>query len=106
MPCPVRNTLAALGFVLLLLLQGTATARSADESPGSISEQVRKGYAAARARQWDKAQAAFSAAVRQDLRNPRLHFLNGVAYEHLARRGTRDDLELARVGYENAARFG
>jgi tetratricopeptide (TPR) repeat protein len=107
MPCPARNPLAALGFILLLLLQGTAAARSSSDAPaGSISDQVRKGYAAARANHWDKAQAAFSAAVRQDLRNPRLHFLNGVAYEHLARRGTRDDLELARVGYENAARFG
>lgn len=107
MPCPARRPfVATLGFVLLVLAQGGATARNSGAPDGSLTEQVRKGYAAARAGHWDKAQAAFSAAVRQDLRNPRLHFLNGVAYEHLARNGSRDDLELARVGYENAARFG
>lgn len=54
---------------------------------------------------WSRAQAGFAAALRDDLRNPQLQFLNGLAYDRLSRSGDRSRLELARVGYENATKF-
>jgi tetratricopeptide (TPR) repeat protein len=60
---------------------------------------------AAASGQWEIAQAGFSALLRDDVRNPHLQLLNGLAYDQLSRAGDRSKLELARVGYENAARF-
>ena len=55
--------------------------------------------------QWALAQSGFAAALRDDVRNPHLQFLNGLAYEQLSRAGDRSKLDLARVGYQNAMRF-
>lgn len=55
--------------------------------------------------QWALAQAGFAAALRDDVRNPQLQFLNGLAYDQLSRAGDRSKLDLARVGYQNATRF-
>jgi tetratricopeptide (TPR) repeat protein len=63
------------------------------------------GYQAARAGNWAVAQAGFALALRDDLRNPQLQFLNGLAYDRLSRKGDRAKLELARVGYQNAVKF-
>jgi tetratricopeptide (TPR) repeat protein len=60
---------------------------------------------AANSGQWALAQSGFAAALRDDVRNPHLQFLNGLAYEQLSRAGDRSKLDLARVGYENAMRF-
>jgi tetratricopeptide (TPR) repeat protein len=54
---------------------------------------------------WSRAQVAFADSLRDDVRNPQLQFLNGLAYERMARAGDRAKLDLARVGYENATRF-
>lgn len=55
--------------------------------------------------QWALAQSGFAAALRDDVRNPHLQFLNGLAYDQLSRAGDRSKLDLARVGYQNATRF-
>jgi len=60
---------------------------------------------AANSGQWTLAQAGFAAALRDDVRNPHLQFLNGLAYDQLSRAGDRSKLDLARVGYQNATRF-
>jgi len=55
--------------------------------------------------QWSLAQAGFATALRDDVRNPHLQFLNGLAFDQLSRAGDRSKLDLARVGYQNATRF-
>lgn len=62
-------------------------------------------YRAAADGDWVTAQRGFASALRDDLRNPQLQFLNGLAFDRLSRQGDRAKLELARVGYQNAASF-
>jgi len=73
------------------------------ETTGSL---LQAGLNAARAGRWDKAQVSFNAALRDDLRSPRLNFLNGLAYDQLARHGHPQYGELARIGFQNASRYG
>jgi tetratricopeptide (TPR) repeat protein len=63
------------------------------------------GRSAAFAGNWAVAQSEFALALRDDLRNPQLQFLNGLAFDRLSHRGDRAKLDLARVGYENAVKF-
>jgi tetratricopeptide (TPR) repeat protein len=67
---------------------------------------LQAGLNAARAGRWEKAQVSFNAALREDLRSSRLNFLNALAYDQLARQGHPQYAELARVGYQNASRYG
>lgn len=80
----------------------------ATRTPGDGSaadELLSKGLAAAQANRWQDAQDIFGDLLRDDVRNSRLQFLNGLAYEQLARTSGRDMLELARIGYRNSANF-
>lgn len=74
-------------------------------APSPVDAALPQALRAAEKGQWSVAQAGFTAALRDDLRNPQLQFLNGLAYEQLSRAGDRSKLDLARVGYENAIRF-
>jgi Flp pilus assembly protein TadD len=76
-------------------------ARPASAGPSTLQLALN----AAESGHWSRAQVAFSDALRDDVRNPQLQFLNGLAYERMSRAGDRSKLDLARVGYENATRF-
>lgn len=63
------------------------------------------GYQSALAGNWTVAQNAFGLALRDDLRNPQLQFLNALAYDRLGHAGDPASIELARVGYQNTVSF-
>lgn len=82
-----------------------ASGRSVRGSARTEIDPLNSARLAAREDDWAQAQVGFAAMLRQDLRNPQLQFLNGLAYDQLSRRGDRADAELARVGYQNAVNF-
>ena len=107
-----------LRFTLLALLVGCAQQPIDDDAypvgdavgsstprPVEPADPLATGYQAALAGNWAVAQTDFALALRDDLRNPQLQFLNGLAYDRLSRKGDRAKLDLARVGYENAVKF-
>jgi tetratricopeptide (TPR) repeat protein len=80
--------------LLLTLLPLMAASHAA--SPSELSA----GYRAAAAGKWSLAQREFASALRDDLRNPRLQFLNGLAHWQVGRQSDPSRLALARVGFE------
>jgi Flp pilus assembly protein TadD len=94
----------ALGTgIVSLVLGACATGGAITADPWEA--QLVRGSQAATSRQWEEAGTAFSSLLRHDVRNARLQFLNGLTYDRLGREKDRTLLDLARVGYENAARF-
>lgn len=65
------------------------------------AEPLQEGIRAANAGKWPAAQRAFAAALRDDLRNPRLQFLNGLAHWQVGRADPAR-LPLSRVGFETS----
>lgn len=87
---------------------GSTTKQNDRETVGADSAAdvlLSQGLRAARSNRWQDAQRIFASLLRDDVRNSRLQFLNGLAYEHLAREKGRDYIELARVGYRNSLDF-
>lgn len=111
----LRTGTVAAGMAMLCgcAQQPTVDVFDRQGTPAPVSRTARavpvdpmtRGFDAARTGDWATAQAAFGAALRDDLRNPHLQFLNGLAYDQLSRRGERAKLDLARVGYESALKF-
>jgi tetratricopeptide (TPR) repeat protein len=85
--------------------EGAPTARTLRASERRDADPLQSAWQAAAKGDWSRAQAGFATALRDDLRNPQLQFLNGLAYDRLSRGGDRSRLELARVGYQNATKF-
>ena len=95
------------GVALTQVVQASEHRLSAEKrKPVPAVQHVEKGHRAARSGRWKQALKEFRTALRDDLKNPRLHFLNALAYDQLGRGGERDYVDLARVGYQNATRFG
>ncbi len=114
----VESRTAATAFGLLLAIAAVgafaplANSRDRDNDPplelradGALNTALLAGYKAASQGKWAVAQQAFNTALREDLRNPQLQFLNGLAYSEIGRRGDRSDLDLAKVGFQNATEF-
>lgn len=100
--------LAAVAALATLAVGGCTAAKHAPARAvraGSNDAQLTQGLRAARAQRWAEAQTIFASLLRHDVRNARLQFLNGLAYEQLAQQGGQDLLDLARVGYRNAIDF-
>jgi Flp pilus assembly protein TadD len=111
-----RTAATGLGLLLAIAAVGLfaplANGRDRDRdtplelrAEGALNTALLAGYKAASQGKWAVAQQAFGTALREDLRNPRLQFLNGLAYSEIGRRGDRSDLDLAKVGFQNAAEF-
>jgi tetratricopeptide (TPR) repeat protein len=83
----------------LVLVLVAATSLCA--GPVLASEPLQEGIRAASSGKWSAAQRAFAAALRDDLRNPRLQFLNGLAHWQVGRADPAR-LPLARVGFETS----
>jgi tetratricopeptide (TPR) repeat protein len=83
----------------------TAPTRSGRDAGHSAGDPLQAAHQAAAAGDWPRAQAGFAAALREDLRNPQLQYLNALAYDQLSRRGDAAATDLARVGYRNAIAF-
>lgn len=96
--------LVAMAGVLLL----TACASTADRpylaGQGALTPMQVAAEALRRA-DWSAAQTALAAELRDDLPNGYLQFLYALTYEKQAEAGSRAQLEMAQVGYENAVRF-
>jgi len=71
----------------------------------SLSDDWEVSAKALRAQQWSVAREPLSRLLQQDLRNGHLQFLHAVVEENDARDRDRGRLELASVGYANAAKF-
>ena len=73
--------------------------------PRAIPTLVKEGEAALKAKDVDKAQRLFSAALKLDITNPDLQFLNGLAYHLIGISKDRTKLELAEQGLNLALKF-
>ena len=73
--------------------------------PRAIPTLVKEGEAALKAKDADKAQRLFSAALKLDITNPDLQFLNGLAYHLIGISKDRTKLELAEQGLNLALKF-
>jgi Flp pilus assembly secretin CpaC len=100
-----HHLLAASGVLLLSLLAGCAShaGRPSRELPGLTP--LQQAAEALRRSDWQTAQTALAAELRDDLPNGYLQFLYALTYEKQAEAGNRAQLEMAQVGYENAVRF-
>ncbi len=99
-----RTAATALGLLLALAALGKDAPLEL-QADGALNTALLAGYKAGSQGKWAVAQQAFNTALREDLRNPRLQFLNGLAYSEIGRHGERSDLDLAKVGFQNAAQF-
>ena len=100
-----HHLLAASSVLLLSLLAGCAShaGRPSRELPGLTP--LQQAAEALRRSDWQTAQTALAAELRDDLPNGYLQFLYALTYEKQAEAGNRAQLEMAQVGYENAVRF-
>jgi general secretion pathway protein D len=73
--------------------------------PRAIPALVKKGEAALKAKDLDRAQRLFSAALKLDITNPDLQFLNGLTYHLIGVSKDRTKLELAEQGLKLALKF-
>jgi Flp pilus assembly protein TadD len=97
-----RRVVAGALVVGVLMGCGERSEAAERRSPDTTGEFLREGVRAASANRWPVAQKAFAAALREDLRNPRLQFLNGLAHWQIARSGGRERVAHSRVGFESA----
>jgi tetratricopeptide (TPR) repeat protein len=91
-----------LGTIWICASPRATAAPRTDEGP-VFAPALSEGLRAAKAGKWPAAQKAFATALRDDLRNPRLQFLNGLAHWQVARRTDGARLALAKVGFESSA---
>ncbi len=101
-PTFLRNTLTLTAAALLAACATTAT-RPGTAAPGSDDWQAAR--TALHDGDWGAAQVPLARLLQQDLSNGHLQFLHALTEEKLGNAGARARLELAAVGYENAARF-
>ncbi|HEU4781617.1 MAG TPA: hypothetical protein VFS58_17185 [Steroidobacteraceae bacterium] len=85
--------------VLLLMAAWVPSTPSLGAQP---SEALSDGYQAGIAGKWPAAQRAFAVALRDDLRNPRLQFLNGLAHWQAGKSAGNGRFALAKVGFETS----
>jgi hypothetical protein len=76
-----------------------------DSATGDPADDWSVAAAALRDGAWADAEPPLARLVQQDLRNGHLQFLYALAQENSARKTDRARLQLAEVGYANAARF-
>ena len=103
----MTNRATATAVVLLLGATWIGASPCAAATPRTqegpaFAAALSDGLRAAKAGKWPVAQKAFASALRDDLRNPRLQFLNGLAHWQVARRTDGARLALAKVGFESS----
>ncbi|WP_211242891.1 hypothetical protein [Sinimarinibacterium sp. CAU 1509] len=90
---------------LTLGLGACAMQPQRDVATGAPADDWSVAAAALRGGAWADAEPPLARLVQQDLRNGHLQFLYALAQENSARKTDRARLQLAEVGYANAARF-
>lgn len=73
--------------------------------PDAIPALVQAGEEALKARQYDRAQQLFNSALKLDVTNADLQFLNGLSYHLIGLANDRTKLELAEQGLQLALKF-
>ena len=84
---------------------GKAEVSQAMAQPHALPKLIKEGETALKAKDYEKAQRIFSAALKLDLTNPDLQFLNGLTYHLIGLSSDRTKLELAEQGLKLALKF-